>query len=87
MASTLSLKYKNSYNYTKINTQPNRAKYHVWKIEYGLSPNLAKKLLQGVSISTEMINIEISKNNQLKETIKKLKKDLKILKIIRGKNY
>ena len=34
-----------------------------------------------------MINIEISKNKQLKETIKKLKKDLKILKIIRDKDY
>ena len=34
-----------------------------------------------------MINIEISKNKQLKETIKKLKNELKILKIIRGKDY
>ena len=42
MASTLSLKYENSYNYTKINTQPNRAKYYIGKMEYGLSPNLAK---------------------------------------------
>ena len=46
MASTLSIKYKNSYNYTKINTQPNRAKYYTGKIEYGLSPNLAKKTIE-----------------------------------------
>ena len=39
------------------------AKYFIGKIEYRLSPNLAKKLLAGTSISTEMINIEIINNN------------------------
>ena len=56
-------------------------------MESGLSTNLAKKLLDGTSISNEMIKIEINKSKQLKRTIKKLKKDLEELKINRGSYY
>ena len=56
-------------------------------MESGLSTNLAKKLLNGTSISNEMIKIEINRSKQLKRTIKKLKKDLEELKINRGSYY
>ena len=56
-------------------------------MESGLSTNLAKKLLDGTSISNEMIEIEINRSKQLKRTIKKLKKDLEELKINRGSYY
>ena len=56
-------------------------------MESGLSTNLAKKLLDGTSISNEMIKIEINGSKQLKRTIKKLKKDLEELKINRGSYY
>ena len=87
MASTLNLKYKNSCYYTKIHTKPKKAKYSIGKIESGLSSNLTKKLLEGTSISNEMIKIEINKSKQLKRTIKKLKKDLEELKINKGRDY
>ena len=87
MASTLNLKYKNSCYYTKIHSKPKKAKYSTGKMESGLSTNLAKKLLDGTSISNEMIKIEINKSKQLKRTIKKLKKDLEKLKINRGGYY
>ena len=87
MASTRNLKYKNSYYCTKIHTKSKKAKYYIGKIESGLSSNLAKKLLEGTSISNKMISIEISKNKQLKKTIKKLEKDLEELKINRGRHY
>ena len=70
MASTLNFKYKTSYYYTKIHTKSKKAKYHIGKIEYGLSSNLAKKLLEGTSISNQIINIEISKNKLLKKLSK-----------------
>ena len=87
MASTLNHKYKNSCYCTKIHSKPKKAKYSIGKMESGLSTNLAKKLLDGTSISNEMIRIEINKNKQLKRTIKKLKKDLEELKINRGSYY
>ena len=59
----------------------------IGKIESGLSFNLTKILLEGTSISYEMIKIEISKSKQLKKTIKKLKKDLEELRINKGRNY
>ena len=87
MASTLNYKYKNSYYCTKIHSKPKKAKYSIGKMESGLSTNLAKKLLDGTSISNEMIKIEINRSKQLKRTIKKLKKDLEELKINRGSYY
>ena len=81
MASTLNLKY------TKNHTKPKKAIYSIGKIESGLSYNLTKKLSEGTSISNQMIKTEISKNKQLKKTIKKLKKDLKELRINKGRNY
>ena len=87
MASTLNLKYKNSCYYTKIHSKPKKAKYSTGKMESGLSTNLAKKLLDGTSISNEMIKIEINKSQQLKRTIKKIKKDLEELKINKGRDY
>ena len=56
-------------------------------MESGLSTNLAKKLLDGTSISNEMIKIEVDRSKQLKKTIKKLKKDLEELRISKGRNY
>ena len=87
MASTLNLKYKNSCYYIKNHTKPKKVKYSIGKIESGLSFNLTKRLLEGTSISHEMIKIEISKSRQLKKTIKKLKKDLEELRINKGRNY
>ena len=57
------------------------------KLNLGLVPIWLKKLLEGTSISNKMISIEISKNKQLKKTIKKLEKDLEELKINRGRHY
>ena len=63
-------------------------KYSIGKMEYGLSINLTKKLLNGTcSISHEMIKIELNKNKQLKRTIRKLKKELEELKMNRGSYY
>ena len=81
MASTLNLKYTKNY------TKPKKAIYSIGKIESGLSFNLTKRLLEGTSISYEMIKIEISKSKQLKKTIRKLKKDLEELRINKGRNY
>ena len=86
MASTLNLKYKNSYYYTKNHTNPKKVKYSIGKIESGLSYNLTNKLSEGTSISNQMIKIEISKSKQLKKTIKKLKKDLEELRINKGRD-
>ena len=81
MASTLNLKY------TKNHTKQKRTIYSIGKIEFGLSYNLTKKLSEGISISNQMIKTEISKNKQLKRTIRKLKKDLEELRINKGRNY
>ena len=62
MACTLNLKYKNSYYYNKIKTQPKKAKYYIRKLNMDLALIWLKKLLQGVSISTKMIDIELYKN-------------------------
>ena len=79
MASTPNLKY--TKNHTK------RTIYSIGKIESGLSYNLTKKLSEGTSISSQMIRTEISKGKKLKKAIKKLKKDLEVLRINKGKNY
>ena len=71
----------------KIHTKPKKAIYSIGKIESGLSFNLTKRILEGTSISHEMIKIEISKSKQLKKTIRKLKKDLEELRINKGRNY
>ena len=81
MASTPNLKY------TKNHTRPKKAIYSIGKTESGLSYNLTKKLSEGTSISNQMIKTEISKNKQLKRTIRKLKKDLEELRINKGRNY
>ena len=81
MASTLNLKC------TKNHTKQKRTIYSIGKIEFGLSYNLTKKLSEGASISNQMIKTEISKNKQLKRTIRKLKKDLEELRINKGRNY
>ena len=82
MASALNYKYNNSCS------KPKKVKYSIGKMEYGLSNNLTKKLLNGTcSISYEMIEIEIDKNKKLKSTIKKLKKELEELKMNKGSYY
>ena len=81
MNSTLNLKC------TKNHTKQKRTIYSIGKIEFGLSYNLTKKLSEGISISNQMIKTEISKNKQLKRTIRKLKKDLEELRINKGRNY
>ena len=81
MASTLNLKY------TKNHTKQKRTIYSIGKIEFGLSYNLTKKLSEGAAISNQMMKTEISKNKQLKRTIRKLKKDLEELRINKGRNY
>ena len=69
----------------KNHTKQKRTIYSIGKIELGLSYNLTKKLSEGVSISNKMIQTEISKSKKLKRTIKKLKKDLKELRINKGR--
>ena len=69
----------------KNHKQQKRTIYSIGKIESGLSYNLTKKLAEGVSISNKMIQTEISKSKSLKKTIRKLKKDLKKLKLEKGK--
>ena len=81
MNSTLNLKCN------KNHTKQKRTIYSIGKIEFGLSYNLTKKLSEGVSITNQMIKTEISKNKQLKRTIRKLKKDLEELRINKGRNY
>ena len=79
MTSTLNLKC------TTNHTKQKRTIYSIGKIEFGLSYNLTKKLSEGASISNQMIKTEISKNKQLKRTIRKLKKDLEELRINKGR--
>ena len=81
MTSTLNLKC------TKNHPKQKRTIYSIGKIEFGLSYNLNKKLSEGASISNKMIKTEISKSKKLKKTIKKLKNDLKELRINKGSNY
>ena len=69
----------------KNHKKQKRTIYSIGKIELGLSYNLTKKLSEGVSISNKMIQTEISKSKKLKRTIKKLKKDLKELRINKGR--
>ena len=71
--------------WVKSHKQQKRTIYSVGKIESGLSYNLTKRLAEGISISNKMIQTEISKSKSLKKTIRKLKKDLKKLKLEKDK--
>ena len=52
-----------------------KSRFGVGVIEtLGLSPNLVKKLLKSISITSEMIFQEIKRNHKIKVTIFRLKK-------------
>ena len=75
------------YHFTKIQKKSKKTKYSIGAIESGLNPNLTTKFQKGASIAKQMILKEIDKHKDLKTEIKQLKRDLRELKIYKGKFY